>query len=241
MRIAATILILTAAAALASPWQMLLARKKANAGGGDETIVFTESFDAAGDGFENTWGSTDPSNALQVTSAQYVDGSQSLFVDGTDVAGVNHWIVHDLGAGSGLTNFTIRVYVRHPGTDENDVRLLTLDSDGVNPDAFDLGTLFWTDSGVIRWYRGDGGGVQTASISTGAWVLAEVHMPSGDWRIDGINQTGAGSNTTGGQLRYIVIGEDLDAGDNGAAYLDAIAVRDATGLTGDDRWIGAVP
>lgn len=38
MRIAATILILTAAAALASPWHALIARKKANAGGGSEGL-----------------------------------------------------------------------------------------------------------------------------------------------------------------------------------------------------------
>lgn len=96
MRIAATILILTAAAALASPWHAVIARKKANAGvdtpSGIEMEIGDDGWDAYvtipnmttggtyAFGFDASNVPTNPAIVLSVTSPGYTDAGVSQSV-----------------------------------------------------------------------------------------------------------------------------------------------------------------
>lgn len=128
MRIAATILILTAAAALASPWQMVIARKKANAGGSADyltDLAHRWTFDSD---LTDSVGSAD---GTAIGDAAVSGGALSL--DGT-----NDGMYVARSALAGKTNVTVMMWIR-PDSVASDFDLFVMHQHAGGH------TLFWID------------------------------------------------------------------------------------------------
>ena len=227
------ILILSAAVTLAGVTQMMqqiVARKRVASG---VVLIFEENFDGPGE--ENAWDHTnDPESGLDdQNTTQKVNGSYSLYVDGQSVSGTNHYWFIDLGVDATRTSVYFRVDVKSggAGTDVN----CSFDSNGTGPGSRDLGNVqnAYSVDGDYNIYTDPSSYLTLADFGTD-WLCVEWHYPTGVVRTNGVFAVDNADDATVQALRYIIIGGDDSAGQNGNQWIDAIAIS-------TEGWIGVVP